>query len=212
MPNPSPTPEDQLGVLSASHPTGEGGAEDGLTSEQITQSLTAMADEAYDRQDYDLSKTLLRARDAVKNIAETILVSLPQARGVGDEVQCERCAGNGEIVTDWARYRQPRDGDRGDEAVAECPDCCGRGTLANPQPALTKAVGDEEVERALEAYQRIMFAHALNVTVTGEAVTRKEAKFAEAVFKARQKAAMRAALATLPPAPGWRGMDSVPVE
>lgn len=42
-------------------------------------------------------------------------------------VVCERCQGNGEIVTDWERYRHPREGDKGDEAVAECPDCFGTG-------------------------------------------------------------------------------------
>ncbi|WP_395443623.1 hypothetical protein [Caulobacter sp. UC70_42] len=36
---------------------------------------------------------------------------------------CERCHGNGEIVTDWARYLNPLDDDAGDEAVATCPDC-----------------------------------------------------------------------------------------
>lgn len=42
---------------------------------------------------------------------------------------CERCQGNGEIVTDWDRYLHPHDGDVGDEAVAECPDCGGTGAL-----------------------------------------------------------------------------------
>jgi len=41
---------------------------------------------------------------------------------------CERCCGNGEIVTDWDRYLKPRTGDVGDESVAECPDCNGEGT------------------------------------------------------------------------------------
>lgn len=52
--------------------------------------------------------------------------------------QCERCQGNGEIVTDWERYRHPHDGDVGDEAVAECPDCNGEGAIAEdsaPQEA-----------------------------------------------------------------------------
>lgn len=40
---------------------------------------------------------------------------------------CERCQGNGEIVTDWNRYLHPRRGDIGDEAVKECPDCSGYG-------------------------------------------------------------------------------------
>lgn len=42
---------------------------------------------------------------------------------------CKRCQGNGEIVTDWNRYLKPRAGDVGDEAVADCPDCCGYGSL-----------------------------------------------------------------------------------
>ena len=45
------------------------------------------------------------------------------------EKSCERCQGNGEIVTDWERYRRPHDGDVGDEAVAECPDCGGEGII-----------------------------------------------------------------------------------
>lgn len=43
--------------------------------------------------------------------------------------QCQRCQGNGEIVTDWARYRSPNDGDNGDEAVSECPECLGKGVV-----------------------------------------------------------------------------------
>jgi Lar family restriction alleviation protein len=55
---------------------------------------------------------------------------LPQPNG-----QCERCQGNGEIVTDWERYRHPREGDVGDEAVAECPNCNGDGEVeASPSP------------------------------------------------------------------------------
>ena len=42
---------------------------------------------------------------------------------------CERCQGNGEIVTDWDRYKHPHEGDVGDEAVAECPDCGGEGII-----------------------------------------------------------------------------------
>ena len=40
---------------------------------------------------------------------------------------CERCQGNGEIVTDWDRYIHLLNGDVGDEAVADCPDCDGTG-------------------------------------------------------------------------------------
>lgn len=43
---------------------------------------------------------------------------------------CERCQGNGEIVTDWERYKRPHPGDVGDEAVAECPDCDGTGNVS----------------------------------------------------------------------------------
>lgn len=43
---------------------------------------------------------------------------------------CETCQGNGEIVTDWDRYKNPRPGDVGDEAVAECPDCNGEGEVS----------------------------------------------------------------------------------
>lgn len=40
---------------------------------------------------------------------------------------CETCCGNGEIVTDWERYKHPRREDIGDEALADCPDCNGTG-------------------------------------------------------------------------------------
>lgn len=43
---------------------------------------------------------------------------------------CQRCQGNGEIVTDWERYRHLHENDVGDEAVAECPDCDGIGKVS----------------------------------------------------------------------------------
>lgn len=43
---------------------------------------------------------------------------------------CEQCQGNGEIIADWDRYLEPHDGDVGDEAVTECPDCDGTGRRA----------------------------------------------------------------------------------
>ena len=46
-----------------------------------------------------------------------------------EDAQCECCQGNGEIVTDWDRYLHAHDGDQGDEAVAECPDCNGTGRV-----------------------------------------------------------------------------------
>ncbi|WP_296584274.1 hypothetical protein [Xanthobacter sp.] len=53
----------------------------------------------------------------------------------GAEEDCQNCAGNGEIVTDWDRYLKAHPGDVGDEAVAECPECSGTGKVAAaPQP------------------------------------------------------------------------------
>lgn len=62
--------------------------------------------------------------------------------------QCERCQGNGEIVTDWDRYKHPQHDDVGDEAVAECPDCDGIGRV--PVTADEKAV-EEPVAAYLAA-------------------------------------------------------------
>ena len=45
------------------------------------------------------------------------------------DVDCGRCQGNGEIVTDWNRYLHAQEGDVGDEAVAECPECNGTGRV-----------------------------------------------------------------------------------
>lgn len=61
--------------------------------------------------------------------------------------QCDRCQGNGEVVTDWDRYRHPHDGDVGDEAVAECPDCNGEGVTAD----LGSAEGQQEAVRIGDA-------------------------------------------------------------
>jgi len=44
---------------------------------------------------------------------------------------CERCQGNGEIVTDWDRYMTAYEGDVGDEAAMECPDCDGEGKISS---------------------------------------------------------------------------------
>lgn len=47
-----------------------------------------------------------------------------------EQMPCEHCQGNGEIVTDWDRYRHPLPSDAGDEAVTKCPDCSGTGLAA----------------------------------------------------------------------------------
>lgn len=44
-------------------------------------------------------------------------------------VMCQTCQGNGEVVTDWERYKHPHPGDVGDEAVTECPNCDGTGEV-----------------------------------------------------------------------------------
>lgn len=75
------------------------------------------------------------ARAALKAALAREALSRPEPVAVSEEKQCDRCQGNGEIVTDWDRYIHPRQGDVGDEAVTECPDCSGTGRLsASPSP------------------------------------------------------------------------------
>ena len=57
------------------------------------------------------------------------------------DANCERCQGNGEIVTDWERYLHPHDGDAGDEAVAECSDCDGTGSVSQPAQVDAEPLG-----------------------------------------------------------------------
>jgi hypothetical protein len=61
------------------------------------------------------------------------LITAPQ-----DDVStfCERCQGNGEIVTDWDEYLHPKDLASEEASLAECPDCDGQGTIA-PGPSDT---------------------------------------------------------------------------
>lgn len=54
---------------------------------------------------------------------------------------CERCQGNGEIVTDWDRYMHAHGSRIGDEAVAECPDCGGEGIIDQPPAPQPREVG-----------------------------------------------------------------------
>lgn len=72
-------------------------------------------------------------RDVGLNWSTTALEALSRQGSAEPATEtCERCQGNGEIVTDWDRYKDPRPGDVGDEAVAECPDCNGEGHVAVP--------------------------------------------------------------------------------
>ncbi|MGV1787320.1 MULTISPECIES: hypothetical protein [Agrobacterium] len=63
---------------------------------------------------------------------------------------CQRCQGNGEIVTDWERYRHPHENDVGDEAVSECPDCDGNGKVAAQVQDVAGSVPEEVREAATE--------------------------------------------------------------
>jgi|GEM_PF-5446670 len=40
---------------------------------------------------------------------------------------CERCQGNGELVTDWDRYLNGPLDENEEDAVEPCPDCDGTG-------------------------------------------------------------------------------------
>jgi hypothetical protein len=71
----------------------------------------------------------------------------PARRDAPEPETCERCQGNGEIVTDWERYRHPHEGDKGDEAVAECPDCNGEGTITASPPDGELVRAAREVEQ-----------------------------------------------------------------
>lgn len=42
---------------------------------------------------------------------------------------CRRCAGNGEVVTDWDVYLYPPEGAPAEAGVKECPHCGGLGAV-----------------------------------------------------------------------------------
>jgi hypothetical protein len=50
---------------------------------------------------------------------------------VPEPQDCARCAGNGEIVTDWPTYLHPPEGAPADAGTADCPDCGGTGTVSS---------------------------------------------------------------------------------
>ncbi|SDS48230.1 hypothetical protein SAMN05216198_2051 [Halopseudomonas litoralis] len=69
---------------------------------------------------------------SVRQYREALLNAAPAVQGESSPcrcVQCERCQGNGEIITDWERYENPRPCDAADAFVVECPDCRGVGRL-----------------------------------------------------------------------------------
>lgn len=84
-----------------------------------------------------------RAADMVNILTTLEQAGEPGADDARDKLagehgeQCERCQGNGEIVTDWDRYMHVHDGDVGDEAVADCPDCSGTGRIEGEAPLPT---------------------------------------------------------------------------
>lgn len=57
------------------------------------------------------------------------------AQAVQQVDTCETCQGNGEVVTDWNRYKHPHPGDKGDEAVSMCQECNGTGEVNATHPA-----------------------------------------------------------------------------
>lgn len=72
--------------------------------------------------------------------ASPVPASEPEPVADDSRETCQRCQGNGEIVTDWERYLNPHEGDAGDEAVTECPDCDGVGAVIS---ALVKAKDEQ---------------------------------------------------------------------
>lgn len=94
--------------------------------------------EQFPAHDFETDAEYLRQIDQwwIKS-AMPALASTPAPQPALEE-DCQNCAGNGEIVTDWGRYLKAHPGDVGDEAVAECPECSGTGKVdAAPQPGGT---------------------------------------------------------------------------
>lgn len=118
--------------------------------------------------------------------ASALTASASEPEPVADDSRetCQRCQGNGEIVTDWERYRHPNEGDVGDEAVAECPDCNGVGSVTVPTP-------DGAVEATRDALFKIVYPYIGNE------------------FTARM-AVDEICAALSHPADGWRDIESAP--
>lgn len=120
-----------------------------LASEQITQEdhIREMAEANAERHAFTTDVDVAAAVELAVTVGLTLSASpAPSGQGVSGEVDCERCAGNGEIVTDWPIYMHGRDGaNADDEATKDCPDCDGTGHLAAPAPSCAPG----EVERLL---------------------------------------------------------------
>lgn len=82
---------------------------------------------------------------ATKEIAASVqaVASLNRVSIADETTDCERCAGNGEIVTNWGRYVEPNSNDIGDEGVAACPDCDGTGKVAALSSTPTPIAGED---------------------------------------------------------------------
>lgn len=95
--------------------------------------------------DRGIDDGLAHWRESIEIASSAYLSALaPQAGDNAEEPAtfetCERCQGNGEIVTDWERYLHSHEGDKGDEAVTECPDCDGEGKLKHSTLATDEMV------------------------------------------------------------------------
>lgn len=52
-------------------------------------------------------------------------LSYSLADDYGEDDNCERCQGNGEIVVNWELYLNPPEGASADAGTSRCPDCQG---------------------------------------------------------------------------------------
>lgn len=74
-----------------------------------------------------------------------------------DVVFCERCQGNGELVTDWDRYMKGDMDASGEEYVEPCPDCEGEGHRtrpASPEASPSLGMGEAHGDRKCDACHR----------------------------------------------------------
>lgn len=91
----------------------------------------------FDQGDTDRLYVIANRLAALEQAGEPVASDVREALAGEQGEQCERCQGNGEIVTDWDRYMHAHDGDVGDEAVADCPDCSGTGRIEDEAPLPT---------------------------------------------------------------------------